>query len=80
MTVKSDLQKALATCEELQGTYAIMAQSTEDPVAKQRFGVMKQELDNHIQFLLNRIDYVTLNNPLNQENVNNPQHPRHLQS
>ena len=79
MTVKSDLQKALATCEEIRGSYAVMAESTEDQAAKQKFKEMGADLDRHIAFLANRLDYVTLNNPLNQQHVNNQLHPKELE-
>lgn len=78
MTVKSDLQKATAMCEELKGIYAMAAESTDEQEAKQVFKSLKEELDKHISFLTNRVDYLTLNNPLNQEHINNALHPKNL--
>ncbi|MCC5911062.1 MAG: DUF1657 domain-containing protein [Clostridiaceae bacterium] len=67
MTVQSDLQKTIAYCEATKGTYALMAESTEDQQAKQTFNTMKADMDRHIEFLNNRLEYLTINNPLNQE-------------
>ena len=67
VTVKSDLQKAAATCESLKGTYTLMAESTEDEPAVQMFQGMKSDLEKHIIYLNNRLDYLTLNNELNKK-------------
>lgn len=69
MTVKSDLQKVLASCEEIKGSYAVMAHSTEDQQAKQMFNNMKTDMVKHIQFLNDRLEYLNLNNQLNQKNL-----------
>ncbi len=50
MTVQSDLQKTMATCETMKGSYALMAESTEDQQAKQMFNSMKAELRNIFYF------------------------------
>ena len=68
MTVKSDLQKTMATCESIKGNYALMAESTEDLQAKQMFNDMKVDIEKHIQFLTDRLDYINHNNQLNQKN------------
>lgn len=67
MTVKSDLQKAVATSESLRGTYTLMAESTEDQMAKQMFNVMKADLEKHIVYINNRLDYLTLSSELNKK-------------
>ncbi len=67
MTVKSDLQKAIASSESSRGTYAMMAQSTEDPQAKQMYNIMKADMDRHLQYLNDRLSYLTQNNNLNQQ-------------
>jgi bacterioferritin (cytochrome b1) len=67
VTVQSDLNKAVAYCESLAGTYTLMAESTEDKMAKQMFDQMKGELDKHILYLNNRLDYLNLNNELNKK-------------
>lgn len=65
MTVQSDLQKAIASCEAAKGSYSLMAQSTEDQQTKQTFEQMSSEVDMHIQFLNDRLNYLNTNNPLN---------------
>lgn len=66
MTVQSDLQKAIASCEAAKGSYSMMAQSTEDQSAKQIYNIMKADIDRHLQYLNDRLGYLD-NNPLNQK-------------
>ena len=65
MTVKSDLQQAIASCEAAKGSYAMMAQATEDEQAKQMFNQMSTDVESHIQYLNDRLNYLNENNPLN---------------
>lgn len=65
MTVQSDLQKAIASCEAAKGSYSMMAQSTEDQAAKQMFNQMKSDIDKHLQMLNGRLEYLTEFNQLN---------------
>ncbi|MBB6216062.1 rubrerythrin [Anaerosolibacter carboniphilus] len=67
MTVQSDLQKAIASCEAAKGSYSMMAESTEDQQAKQMFNGMKSDIDRHLQFLNDRLDYLSQNNQLNKQ-------------
>jgi len=67
VTVKSDLQKAIASSESSRGTYSLMAESTEDPQAKQMYNIMKADMDRHLQYLNDRLNYITQNNTLNQQ-------------
>lgn len=67
MTVKSDLQKAIASSESAKGSYAMMSQSTEDQSAKQMYEQMKSDMDRHIQYLNSRINYLNSNNDLNSQ-------------
>lgn len=66
MTVQSDLQKAIASCEASRGSYSMMAQSTEDQQAKQMYNIMKSDIDRHLQYLNDRLNYLNQNNNLNQ--------------
>lgn len=66
MTVQSDLQQAIAACQTAVGCYATMAQATEDQQAKQTYEKMKSEVDNHLQYLEGRLDYLDQHNELNQ--------------
>lgn len=65
MTVQSDLQKAIASCEAAKGSYSLMSEATEDQQAKQMFDQMSSEVDRHIQYLNDRLNYLNENNPLN---------------
>ncbi|MDR7855977.1 DUF1657 domain-containing protein [Tissierella sp.] len=67
MTVQSDLQQAIASCEAMKGSYSMMAQATEDNQAKNMFNRMGTEVESHLQFLNTRLDYLNQNNTLNQQ-------------
>lgn len=67
MTVQKDLEKTIAYCESVKGSYALMAQSTEDEQAKEVFKTMKTDIDKHIQFLNDRLQYLIENNELNKQ-------------
>jgi hypothetical protein len=74
MTVKSDLEKAIASEQAAMGTYAVFADSTDDPAAKQMFQQMQQDALRHIQMLNGRLNYLNENNPMyggGQEQQNN---------
>ena len=65
MTVKKDLEKAVAAAESAKGTYATFASSTEDTTAQQMFEQMSQDMDKHITQLNSRLS-VSAQNPLNE--------------
>ena len=74
MTVKSDLEKAIASEQAALGTYAMFADSTDDPTAKQMFEQMQQDAQRHIQMLNGRLSYLCENNPMyNNPGVQDPQ-------
>jgi L-lactate utilization protein LutC len=56
MTVKKDLEKALAAAESAKGTYATFAASTDDQTAKQSFQQMAQDMDQHISAIRTRLN------------------------
>jgi len=64
MTVKKDLEKALAAAESAKGTYATFETSTDDKSAQQMFRNMSQDMDRHISQLNSRLG-VTAQNQLN---------------
>lgn len=70
MTVQSDIQKAIASAEAAKGSYAMMAQSTEDQQAKNMFNGMKSDIDRHLQFLNDRLNYLNSNNKLSNNKKN----------
>lgn len=55
MTVKKDLEKAVAAAEAAKGTYAAFATSTDDAGAQTMFTQMSQDMDRHIAQLNSRI-------------------------
>lgn len=69
MSIQSDFQRVIAYCEVTKGSYALMAESTEDKQAKQTFNSMKDDVDKHIQFLNDRMEYLKQNNELVKEKM-----------
>lgn len=67
MTVQKDLEKVLAYCEAIKGNYSIMAFSTEEEQTKQVFNRMKTDIEKHIGFLNERLEYLSQNNTLNDK-------------
>ena len=67
MTVQQDMQKAVASAESAQGSYLTMANATQDQTAKQMFQSMAQDMEKHIGQLKGRLEYLTQNNALNQQ-------------
>lgn len=55
MTVKKDLEKALAAAESAKGTYAAFASATDEQSAQQMFQQMSQDMDRHIANINSRI-------------------------
>lgn len=70
MSIQSDFELVIAYCEVTKGNYALMAQSTDDTNAKQTFNSMKDDLDKHIKFLNDRLEYLKQNNELIKETMN----------
>jgi rubrerythrin len=65
MTVKSDLEMAVASAESAKGTYLMAAQSTEDATAKQKYEEMAMNIESHVSYLNSRLDYLNSSNTLN---------------
>lgn len=68
LTVKSDLQKALASAKSTEGTYSMFAESTEDQTAKQMFQQMANESARQVQMIQNRLDYLNSQTPTLEQN------------
>lgn len=66
MTVKKDLEKAVAAAQSAKGTYAAFASSTDDQSAKTMFQQMSQDMDRHIAQLNSRVSS-TAENKLNSQ-------------
>jgi rubrerythrin len=63
LTVKSDLQKALASAKSAEGSYSMFAESTDDQTAKQMFQQMANDSGRHVQMIQNRLDYLNAQIP-----------------
>lgn len=55
MTVKKDLEKAIAAAESAKGTYASFATSTDDQGAQTMFEQMALDMDRHVAQLNSRL-------------------------
>lgn len=64
MTVKKDLEKAIAAAESAKGTYAAFASSTDDQNAQTMFNQMVSDMDRHVAQLNSRLS-TTAENKLN---------------
>ncbi len=67
MTVKKDLEKALAAAESAKGTYATFAAATDEQGAKTMFEQMSEDMDRHIAQLNSRISSTAENQLSNQK-------------
>lgn len=67
MTVKSDLEKAIASAESAKGTYLMAAQSTEDQSAKARYEQMAEDISSHVSYLNSRVQYLSSSNSMNSK-------------
>lgn len=65
MTVKKDLEKALAAAQSAEGTYQTFSASTDDQTAKQMYQQMSQDMKRHISTLESRISS-TAENQMNE--------------
>lgn len=65
MTVKGDLERAIAMAEASKGNYLLFATESEDQKAKQVFDDMAQDMDRHVKILESRKDYLNQHNKLN---------------
>lgn len=68
MTVKKDLEKAVAAAEAAKGTYATFSASTDDQGAQTMFDQMTQDMDRHIAQLNSRLSSTAENKLNNQQN------------
>lgn len=67
MTVKKDLEKALAAAESAKGTYATFATSTDDSSAQTMFEQMSQDMERHIAQLNSRVSSTAETKLANQQ-------------
>ncbi|HEY3368466.1 MAG TPA: DUF1657 domain-containing protein [Symbiobacteriaceae bacterium] len=65
MTVKADLDRAIAMAEASKGNYLLFSTESEDKKATQVFQDMAQDMERHVKILESRVDYLTQHNQLN---------------
>lgn len=65
MTVRNDLERAIAMANASKGSYMLFATESEDDKAKQVFQDMAEDMDRHVQILESRRDYLDQYNQLN---------------
>lgn len=69
MTVKKDLEEAVAAAQSAQGTYATFATATDDPSAQTMFEQMANDMDRHISQIKFRLNN-TAENKMNNQSDN----------
>lgn len=69
MTVKKDLEKAVAAAQSAQGTYASFATSTDDPSAQTMFEQMANDMERHVSQINFRLNN-TAENKMNNQSDN----------
>lgn len=67
MTVKKDLEKALAAAESAKGTYSTFSASTDDQNATQMFDQMSKDMDRHMSYIQSRLSSTAENQLTNQK-------------
>lgn len=67
MTVKKDLEKAIAAAESAKGTYSTFSSATDDQTAQQMFDSMSQDMDRHIAQLNSRLSSTAENKVQNEQ-------------
>lgn len=65
MTVKSDLEKAIASAQAAKGSYMMAAEATDDPTAQQKYKDMATDMDTHLGYLSSRVQYMNSTNAMN---------------
>ena len=68
MTAINDIKKSIVSAEAAKEAYALAAETEEDPIVKQRYEEMKADMDKHLMYLSNRLNFLINNNNLNMKN------------
>lgn len=66
LTVRQDLEKAVAAAESAQGCYLMFAQSTQDEMTRAMYQAMADDMWLHAEVLNDRLKYLEAANQLNQ--------------
>jgi hypothetical protein len=65
MTVRNEIDRALAMAHASKGSYMMFATESEDAKAEQVFAQMAEDMDRHVQILESRRQYLNQYNQLN---------------
>ncbi|ABR47561.1 hypothetical protein Amet_1361 [Alkaliphilus metalliredigens QYMF] len=79
MTVINKLQQALTTAKGLQADLKTFSMDTEDQQAQQMYSQLSSNLDNAVQMLQSRVDYVNSEEPQYQQETMGMQQPKNQQ-
>jgi len=71
MTVRGDLEKAIAMAEASKGSYLLFATDSEDEKAKGVFQDMAEDMERHVTILKSRQQYLDQYNQLNEQKDQN---------
>jgi rubrerythrin len=66
MTVRADLERAMAMAESAKGNYLLFAVESDDEKAKQVFTEMAEDMKRHAAILASRQEYLNQHNKLNE--------------
>jgi rubrerythrin len=66
MTVRGDLERAIAMAEAARGNYLLFATESADDSAQQVFNDMAEDMQRHVTVLESRREYLDEHNELNQ--------------
>lgn len=66
LTVRRDLDRAIAMAEASRGSYLLFATDSEDEKATTVFNDMAADMNRHVKILESRRDYLDKHNRLNQ--------------
>ncbi len=80
MTVKTDLEHAIARAEASKGTYLLFGAESEDQKAQTVFRDMAEDMDRHILILQSRLKYLGQYNKLNADRADQGNQPGQDQS
>lgn len=67
MTVRGDIDRAIAMAEAARGNYLLFATESEDTTAQRVFQDMAGDMERHVKILESRRDYLDQYNQLNAQ-------------
>jgi len=67
LTVKTDLEHAIARAEASKGEYLLFGADSEDQTAQKVFRDMAEDMERHVKILESRLQYLGQHNKLNAD-------------